>query len=312
MSELEQLFDIPVVPSGEISIIHFVMDTSNDDRKQLQARLTGIQYQLALNFVSSLVFGHNLVTTLKALYLKPNNISIWLCMLPNLLGMVHSMVSSLSFAVGDVNCRTMIWFAVCALNISAMCSSGIVLQKAYLALCRQWWILTIGVLLILLQLSFTYLAIWKSPITLEEYKGCVINYPEYIPWYWFGLITPTNLFFSGIFSYVTYKQYVIYGSDAWRQLTREGIEIMCLVIICNIICATCIFLRIGGKFTIYFFMADWMITSIILTSHYDRMCKRPSGIMSQQAKARQHRCTNTEFARTKATTQLLSFFYSRS
>jgi hypothetical protein len=257
MGDFEQLFNIPIASSGEVSLIHFVMDTPGDNRKLLQARLTGIQYQLALNFSASLVFGYNLIIILKVLYLKSDNISIWLCMVPNLLGTLHGAVSSVSFAVGDVNCRSMVWLAICAMNISAMCSSGIILQKAYLALCRQWWILIIGVLLILPQLSFTYFAIWKSPITLEEYEGCVINYPEYIPWYWFGLIIPTNFFFSGIFSYVTYKQYVIYGSDAWRRLTREGIQIMCFVIMCNIVCGTCIFLKIGGNSTIFFFMVDW-------------------------------------------------------
>ncbi|RKP22881.1 hypothetical protein SYNPS1DRAFT_25190 [Syncephalis pseudoplumigaleata] len=257
MGELIQSLGIPTTPSGEVSIVQFVMDTPSEERALLQARLTGIQYQLALNYMASLVFARNLAVIIKLLYAQPHNLTAWLCVIPALLGMVHGMVSSFSFAVGSANCRTMVWFVTCALTVSTMSNSFIVLQKAYLALCRQWWILSIGTPLILLQLGFAYLTIWYSPITLEANSGCVVHYPDFIPWYWFGLIIPINAFFSGIFSYVTYKQYIIYKSDAWRLLARKGIEIMCLVILCNLICGTCIFLRIGGHSTIFFFVVDW-------------------------------------------------------
>jgi hypothetical protein len=139
------------------------------------------------------------------------------------------------------------WFGTTGVTIAMVCSSTIVLQRAYLASCRQRWILIVGVILILSQFSFAYAAFKFCVYTLETHGGCVTNYPPFVPWYWFGAVAPVNVLFSAIFSYVAYQQYQLFGSDAWKRLAKDGIQTMCLVIACNVFCGLALILEIGGN-----------------------------------------------------------------
>jgi hypothetical protein len=55
--------------------------------------------------------------------------------------------------------------------------------------------------------------------------------------YWVAINVPFNVLFSTIFCYIAYAQYKLYGSDIWRRLARQGIQTMCLALLCNTVCA---------------------------------------------------------------------------
>jgi hypothetical protein len=107
------------------------------------------------------------------------------------------------------------------------------------------------------QLGFMFVINIFGNNTLETLGGCVVNYPHSLLWYWFVAVTPINVLFSSIFSYVAYKQYQLYGTDAWRRLARDGIQTMCSVIACNVICRLILLFEIGGNFSEQSFVADW-------------------------------------------------------
>jgi hypothetical protein len=70
-------------------------------------------------------------------------------------------------------------------------------------------------------------------------------------------VVPLNVLFSTIFSHVAYKQYRLFGSDAWRRLAKDGIQTMCLVTACNIICGLIMIFEIGGDFSQLSVAVDW-------------------------------------------------------
>ncbi|KAI8050563.1 hypothetical protein BDF22DRAFT_745435 [Syncephalis plumigaleata] len=100
--------------------------------------------------------------------------------------------------------------------------------------------------------------------------GCVVYYPASILWYWFSIHTPLNVFFSAIFCHVAYRQYKLFGSDAWKRLTQDGIQTMCLAVLCNIICCILAITRINDSNSDMFLCADWVIVITLLINH----CKK--------------------------------------
>ena len=78
-----------------------------------------------------------------------------------------------------------------------------------------------------------------------------------MPWVWFGAAMPINVLFSSVFSHVAYKQYRIFGSDTWKRLTRDGIQTMCLVVACNVICVLILLFEIGGDLSEVSYAVDW-------------------------------------------------------
>ncbi|KAI9596804.1 WD40-repeat-containing domain protein [Syncephalis fuscata] len=155
----------------------------------------------------------------------------------------------------------------------------------------------VGVFFILPQLTFLAIVIIFCPITLDDISGCVINYPHFLPWYWLGVAAPINAFFSAVFSYIAYRQYRLYGSDAWKRLARDGIQTMCLVVLCNVVCGICIIFKVGGNFSEMFFLADWSLNSTILVQHCSSMRRVKSLSNSKKSaetpKTSQSRKSNT-------------------
>jgi hypothetical protein len=107
------------------------------------------------------------------------------------------------------------------------------------------------------QVGFICVVTFFTIETLVPGSGCVINYPVFVPWYWFGSIAPTNVLFSSVFSYVAYKQDQLFGSDAWMRLAKDGIQTMCLVIACNVTCKVMLPLEVGGESSEFSFIVDW-------------------------------------------------------
>ncbi|KAI9591406.1 hypothetical protein BDF19DRAFT_417172 [Syncephalis fuscata] len=137
---------------------------------------------------------------------------------------------------------------IAALGGSMLCLTS----KAYLILSCPKWIIYIGTPLILAQLSFITV-LFYSIFTIEAKFGCIIIIQVYFR--------------------IALKQYRMFGSDMWKRLARDGLQIMSMTVLCNTICCASIAFRIGGDDADLFFIVDWMIVTTLLAKHCERMRK---------------------------------------
>ncbi|KAI9596835.1 hypothetical protein BDF19DRAFT_436961 [Syncephalis fuscata] len=255
---------IPLHPSGELYLYDYA--ALRDDRLSTQQLLLSIYFELSVDLMMSTLFAQNFFKAAVMIIRQPNFLSGWCCIIPAFLGAGWG-VGVVLYLLGQTSCRPVVWFFVFATSISSISNNIIILQKAYIVLIKQKLILVIGALFMIPQMVFMFVFLSSSWVTTNVQGGCAIHYAPSIPYYWFALSIPINVLFSTLFSYVAYKQYTTFGTEAWKRLAREGIQTMCLVVICNIICATCLLLEVGGQFVDMFFVADWLITSTILVYH---------------------------------------------
>lgn len=251
----EQLWGVPLHASGELYIYEYVIEQSTDI-STAHAKLASLYVQTVLNIMISAVFVNNLLISIRMVVSRPLLLSSWCCLIPALFG-IGWMIIVLLYMFDELNCRRAIWYSIIAVALSNISNSTIILQKAYLVLLKQMWVVVLGLLLMLPQLAFMPFFVAMSWATTELDGGCAVHYSKLVPIYWFGVTIPINILFSAIVSYITYKQYKAYGSEAWKRLTRDGIQTMCLVVLFNIICAACILFKVGNNYSDMFFVADW-------------------------------------------------------
>ncbi|KAI9596763.1 hypothetical protein BDF19DRAFT_421278 [Syncephalis fuscata] len=263
---------IPLHPLGEVDTIEFMTQFPNDIEKT-RSRVIGLQFQTVSVLMATFIFIRNFNISLRMVVSRARTLSAWCCLLPALLGIVFGCMIIYAWLFSGLNCRKIFWFSGFINTVAIMCNSIILLQKAYLVLCRQRWIAVFGTLFTLPQLGFFVIVLVSCPVTIEPNIGCVLYYPFFLPWYWFFAAVPISLFFSAIFSYIAYRQYSTFGSDAWKRLARDGIQTMCLAVLCNVICGMIIVFQVGGNYAIMFYVADWLLTSTILLNHCQNMRK---------------------------------------
>ncbi|KAI8051492.1 hypothetical protein BDF22DRAFT_690990 [Syncephalis plumigaleata] len=189
---------------------------------------------------------------------KPRHLVSWCCFIPSVLGVADCVIFiNMKLGINHINCRNMIWSFVVGMSISNFCNSLILLHKAYLVLCRARWVIYTSILPLIAQLSYGVFMLPISYATIIPGTGCAVFYPYFGPWYWIANALPLNLVFSTIFSYIGWKQYSRYGSDAWRKLTRDGIQVMLLVALCNIFCCLIAVTQAIGSDSDLFLATDW-------------------------------------------------------
>ncbi|KAI8051465.1 hypothetical protein BDF22DRAFT_744476 [Syncephalis plumigaleata] len=254
----ERLWGIPLYPTGEMESIDYIMENPNSIA-DMRTRLSGFYAQLVPNIFILYMFSSNLIEALKLVRQRPRAASSWFCTLPALLGVVFGLFMILSMFPVGATCRRFSWYANVCLLVSAICNSSIVLQKAYVVQNRKQWMLLVGIGLMLPQIGYVYCAWVYSIMTLDPLLGCVFNYPTFLPFYWFGAEMPLNFLFSIVFARVAYRQYSMFGSEAWKQLARDGIQTMLYAVFCNIFCIIMIVFEVGGNFSQMFFLLNWLL-----------------------------------------------------
>ncbi|KAI9593297.1 hypothetical protein BDF19DRAFT_165753 [Syncephalis fuscata] len=260
-----RLWNIPLHPSGEADIFDFITAAPNDI-DSIRARLLGIYFQGFLSIMLGSMFIQNFIISIRLVINRPYFLAGWCCLLPAFLGTFMELAIYI-YLFGHGNCRLLAWLVISSFALSSIINNMIILQKAYIVLLKQRWILVVGFILLIPQLGLILLTLETSYITTEAKGGCRVHYQSAVPIYWFGVTIPVNALFSAIFSYVAYNQYKKFGSEAWKRLMRDGVQIMCIVILCNISCALVVLLKIGKPYSDMFFMLDWYITSTILVRH---------------------------------------------
>ncbi|KAI8050466.1 hypothetical protein BDF22DRAFT_745340 [Syncephalis plumigaleata] len=251
---------IPLHPLGEVDTVAYMTEFPDN-------------LETAAVLLSTFIFIRNLKITIGMVMSRTRTLSSWCCLAPALMGTAFGITVVYALLFSGLCCRKIFWLSGFINTMAIMCNSIVLLQKAYLVLCRKRWIAIFGTIFTLPQLGFLVIVVVCCPVTIEPNLGCVLYYPTYLPLYWFLASMPISLFFSAIFSHIAYRQYSMFGSDAWKRLARDGIQTMCLAVICNVVCGIIIVFQIGGNYAIMFYVADWLLTSTILLNHCQNMRK---------------------------------------
>ncbi|KAI9596562.1 hypothetical protein BDF19DRAFT_437880 [Syncephalis fuscata] len=250
-----KLGGIALHPSGEQSLYDFYFDVSGDIKQQ-RIRLISMQAHTMLLILVSFIFLRNFVRSARMIHLNNRSLSLWCCFAGSLPGAIFS-IQIILIAFDNVSCRILIWIGSLSLSCAQFCNSLLLLRKAYIIVYRQKWLLYIGFPLILPQLGYGLFIVFLSYVTTDVGGACGMHYPSFIPWYWFGINAASTILFSTIFCRVAYKQYCQFGSDAWKRLAHNGIQAMCLAVLCNIVCCFLIIFRVAGNYSDMLFPLDW-------------------------------------------------------
>ncbi|KAI9594996.1 hypothetical protein BDF19DRAFT_443106 [Syncephalis fuscata] len=234
-----KLLGVPLHPLGELNPYDAVVkktDGQEPVEKVVRQRMFMFQVQLFFNMLLLFAFLYISYISAKLIVKRKSNIAAWCNFISSILGASVGIVYMLMMLSSYGNCRIFAWYILTTGIIGTMCNTTAVLQRAYLALGGKGWVAMVGILLILPESSFAFYTIATSYTGTDDAGGCVCIYDNFTAPLWFMVIMPINILFSTIFCYVTYTQYCKFGLDAWRRLARDGIQSMCLIVICNILC----------------------------------------------------------------------------
>ncbi|KAI8057759.1 hypothetical protein BDF22DRAFT_739165 [Syncephalis plumigaleata] len=142
----------------------------------------------------------------------------------------------------------------------------------YLVLRKRRWVFIVGTLFNTLHLGLAAILFTSSVIKLMPYYGCVINYISLAPLLCVTTTTPQSVLFLYIFSYIAYQQYRKLGLRAWKQLTKDGIRAMILVLVANLLCNVTLSTQAGRDLGDLLFYIDWILTLTILTNYCVNVC----------------------------------------
>ncbi|KAI9593055.1 hypothetical protein BDF19DRAFT_449319 [Syncephalis fuscata] len=256
---------------GNIPLYDFYMQAAGDIHEQ-RDRLSGTQMQIVLLTAVLYVSIYNCISAIRMIMARPYTIAAWCCLFPSLIGCLAPIFFANAVLGGSATCRDIMLVILIGMVLVNPCNSLVLLQKIYLILSRPKWIIYVGILLITIQLSYIT-ALFYSTFTFETKVGCVDYYPKIFVWCWLSVSMPGNILFSVLFSRIALKQYRIFGSDMWKRLARDGLQIMFMTVLCNMICSSVIAFRIGGNNAELCFIIDWVVITTLLAKHCEIMCK---------------------------------------
>ncbi|KAI9593113.1 hypothetical protein BDF19DRAFT_179179 [Syncephalis fuscata] len=226
--------------------------------KTIQTLFPYIWIHLMVHVVMSYVQVRNINISLRLVIAQPRAFARWCCLIPSILCIGIS-VLTIMFQLGKYfYIDRLMLYAGWAIPISILCYSAILLQKAYIMSHKNRWILVIGIILIILQIATPVMLFNVAVIVnIDFYRRGHIYYPKIWTSIWFFTSLIVNLFLSSVFSYMAYKQYCTFGSKTWKCLASDGIQFMCLVIICNTICSAIMYVDIFPNLGMLFYFIDW-------------------------------------------------------
>ncbi|KAI9592732.1 hypothetical protein BDF19DRAFT_450745 [Syncephalis fuscata] len=240
-SNATTLWGIHLHPQGEVNLFNFYLQVVNNlDTRHNQ--LFGNKLQILFATGVSLIVVRNFIISSKMVMHRPRLLAPWCCLVPcvlNLLTEVVFMGMELGFFA---NCRILIWTSTFGISITYVCNSMILLQKAYLILCRQKWLLYTGIPLLLLQFGYFVATICFAFVVLDIETGCTLHYYMSLIWYWLGVTLPINM-------------------------AQKGVQTMCLAVLCNITCCILLAFQVGGSHSDLYFSVDSIIVNTILVKH---------------------------------------------
>ncbi|RKP24759.1 hypothetical protein SYNPS1DRAFT_23182 [Syncephalis pseudoplumigaleata] len=246
---------IPLHPQGELNLFDFYIESSSMSIQR--DRLLGIHTQMLVIVLMTITFGYALFLSARMTILHPRVLFAWCCLVASLAGTLVAIVSIVALLGLAFNCRITVWAIAVGMSVAQVCGSLIMLRKASLVLYQHRWITYLALPCLLPQLCFAALTFAFCFVTAEPHYGCRIYVPAFFPWVWAGCIFPLNALFSAVFCHVALQQYRTIGSEAWRRLAHDGIQALCLVCLCNLLCGLLVASDVGGVNSDAFYTIDW-------------------------------------------------------
>jgi hypothetical protein len=230
-----RVLGILVHPLGELSGFEHIF-YNVDNIETMRLRTTGIFIQTFFHTILLVTFTYNTFKAIQQLRSRKYSLMAWCCIIQSLTGVIYCLTTlSSSIIPKGASCRVVLWTAGIGIVISSICVSIALLQQAYLAHGRNKKLLITGIIMIIPQPIVSYITM-ITPVIPIGGTGCVLLYPDSLPWIKFALDAPINTVFSVAFIIVVYRQYRLRGKKAWKHLTRTGIRTFGSIILCNFIC----------------------------------------------------------------------------
>ncbi|RKP08166.1 hypothetical protein THASP1DRAFT_30028 [Thamnocephalis sphaerospora] len=241
------------------------------DTGEARRRSASLYLQLAMNVVIFYLFTRNFIHALQLTIRRPHRLASWCCLIMTLTGFVFETAFALPFVLpGGPSCRSVIRFAGIGLATSSMSVNTLLLQRAYLAHQRNKVLLAAGILLILPAPSIIFVLWEQAHVSISPDHGCYAGYPSFFPYLRMLLDVPVNMVLSFSFLAVVYRQYRRFGSPNWGRLTRNGMILMLVVVVSNLLCLTGNALNLLGPANDVFFTIDWIITTTLSVRDTER------------------------------------------
>jgi hypothetical protein len=275
---------IAVHPLGEISSLDFMASITNMKDARMAAHSNFLQG--TMNAIIFSIFLRNMYISLKILYYRPHSIAGWCCFLQAAAGVSFGGVTLTSITTSFSTCRHIGWMATIGLVISSICVNICLLIKAYVVQRRSKLMLIIGVLLILSNGVTIWVGLFESPVFNTVEAACIMILPEFYPIFKASIDIFTNVIFSAIFLRVVIKQYRIFGSKCWKQLSIDGLFYLICVTMSNLLTGIFTTITLLGPLNEMIFIVDWMFTSCLLVYQNQQIMKNiPSNTGSPWSKS---------------------------
>jgi hypothetical protein len=263
--DADRVWNIPLYPLGELNYIEYAMSEPNDI-EVIRARTFGMWTQCIFEVVATAIFMRNIIKVCCLARRGIHRIIARACIIQASLGLVHTIISLTSFVPNGASCRTAIWVSSFAAVAGSICVNLALLHLAYIVNNHNRLLLVIGTVAVLPQLVLIYASI-SSPVVPLPNLGCIMLYPDFMPWLKLALDAPINVILMVIVTMVIYQQYQKYGTKAWKRIVDCGIRTIGLICICDIFCMAMAGFKIFGVVSHTFFIVNWILTSTLLVHH---------------------------------------------
>lgn len=244
--------------SGQLNSFEYWVG-DGQDILAIRRRSTGIHLQVMANTILLALFVYNFITSTIITCRYPRRLVSWCCLIPSTMGViVFGIVVLPGCLPWGASCSSAVWSIVVGYSLSSMSVHASLLERAYYAHNRNFWLLAIGVLIIAAPSPVFIYLVWLL-VKVENLpgSGCNATFPSFFPYFRLLLDAPPNIIFSVSFSIVFYQQYRRLGERCWKGLAQDGIITALLIITSNFICMLANVLHIFGPITDMVYILDW-------------------------------------------------------
>ncbi|KAI8057234.1 hypothetical protein BDF22DRAFT_740767 [Syncephalis plumigaleata] len=239
LKDADTSLGIPLHPLGEVNALEFYINVY-DNSNGLHRDFFGMKTQIIAGAFMLYLVMRNMIIAGGMIMKRPRILVSWCCFMSA---------------------------APSVIALTNFCNGLVLLQKTYLILYRQKWIIYVICPFIIFQIGYGFIVVFCGYVIIDEQIGCMSYYQSVVLWAWLSINMPPNVILSTTFCYTAFKQYRKYGSDAWRRLARKGTQSMCLAATSNILFGMLVVFQIGGHYADTFFAIDCVTVSTILIEH---------------------------------------------
>ncbi|KAI8055406.1 hypothetical protein BDF22DRAFT_741996 [Syncephalis plumigaleata] len=244
---------------------------------ELRHRYAALRFQLLSGTLLSIVLVRNVWHSAVVVANFPRKFAPWSCLFISTLGtLVLGGITIPAIGLNGLSCNAMGWSLINGVVLSSVACNFILLERAYVACQQKRWFLIFGVIFSSVPaFIFLIVTIASSAVIYSSNYGCHLQYPDYLPYVRIITDLPQNVMFSAIFCLAIYRNYRQRKEYMWKELARDGIITMLLVALSNIVSFIIGETSILGEYTNTIYIADWVLTSTLLSESIYKIHIKP-------------------------------------